>query len=109
MFTDDRGPIVGKRLEYTPNSKIKAAVRSLFLRSRERAHAIKRDGYTCVRCGAKQSKAKGREVSVEVHHKEGVLNWDEIYRVVRQYLLCTPEQLETLCKSCHEQETGRLP
>lgn len=98
---------MGRRLEYTPNSKIKAAVRNLFLRSRERANAIKRDEYTCVRCGAKQSKAKGREVSVEVHHKEGVLNWDEIYRVLRKYLLCDPAHMETLCKQCHEQETER--
>jgi len=61
---------MGKRLPYTPNSKIKAAVRSLFLRSRERAEAKKRDGYACKRCGKKQSKAKGREVSVEVHDEE---------------------------------------
>jgi 5-methylcytosine-specific restriction endonuclease McrA len=96
---------LGKRLEYTPNSAIKAALRALWLRSRERAAAIKRDEYTCSRCGAKQSKAKGREVLVEVHHKEGVMNWNEIYRVIRQYLLCGPENMETLCKDCHKMET----
>ena len=60
---------MGKRLLITPNSKIKASLRQLFLRSRERAAAIKRDGYTCQVCGAKQSRAQGREVYVEVHHK----------------------------------------
>ena len=95
---------MGKRLEYTPNSKIKAALRQLFLRSRERGNAIKRDRYTCQKCGKKQSRAKGKEVFVEVHHKEGVVNWDEIYRVVREYLLCSPDNMETLCKDCHREE-----
>ena len=97
---------MGKRLPYTPNSKIKSALRQLFLRSRERASALKRDEYTCQQCGAKQSRKKGMEVKVEVHHKEGVLNWDELYGVIREYLLCNPEGLETLCKSCHKHESA---
>ena len=91
-----------KKLPYTPNSKIKAALRQLSLRSRERAAALKRDNYTCQSCGAKQSRAKGKEVYVEVHHKEGVLNWDELFKVMRKYLLCDPKYLETLCKDCHK-------
>jgi 5-methylcytosine-specific restriction endonuclease McrA len=98
---------MGKRLEYTPNSKIKAAVRMLFLRSRERAEAIKRDKYTCQKCGAKQSKAKGKEVSVEVHHKTGITNWNKVYSVIRECVLCPPDEMETLCKACHKQEGGR--
>ena len=96
---------MGKKLPYTPNSKIKAALRQLWLRSRERSQAIKRDQYTCQVCGAKQSVAKGREVKVEVHHTENVLNWDEIYRVIRKHLLCDPEKMQTLCKDCHDKET----
>ena len=95
---------MGKRLEYTPNSQIRSALRKLFLRSRERAKAIKRDGYTCQRCGAKQSKAKGREVQVEVHHRNGVVNWDRLFEAVREYLLCSPDDMETLCSSCHQKE-----
>lgn len=95
---------MGKRLEYTPNSKIKAALRMLFLRSRERNTALKRDKYTCQTCGAKQSRASGREVYVEVHHKSGVLNWNELYKAIREYLLCHPDHLEVLCKECHERE-----
>lgn len=93
---------MGRRLPYTPNSKIKSALRKLFLRSRERAAALKRDNYTCCCCGKKQSKAKGREVFVEIHHLEGVLNWEELYKVVREYLLCSPDKMKTLCVECHE-------
>jgi 5-methylcytosine-specific restriction endonuclease McrA len=93
---------MGKKLNYTPNNKIKAALRQLWLRSRERAETIKRDKYTCVNCGRKQSKAKGKEFKVEVHHKKGILNWEEIYLVIRKNLLCNPEDQETLCKECHK-------
>ena len=62
------------------------------------------DDYTCQCCGKKQSKAKGKEFKVEVHHRHGVLNWAEIYEVIRKYLLTEPEHLETLCKSCHKKE-----
>ena len=93
---------MGKKLPYTPNSRIKSALRQLWLRSRERAAAIKRDEYRCQRCGGKQSKAKGREFKVEVHHKEGVENWQELYNSIRKNLLVDPEHLETLCKECHK-------
>jgi len=96
---------MGKRLEYTPNSKIKSMCRKLFLQSRERGKRIKNDKYTCQKCGAKQSKAKGKEVKVEVHHIEGICNWQEIYEVIRKNLLCDPSMLQTLCKDCHKEET----
>ena len=96
---------MGKRLPYTPNSSIRAALRQLSLRSRERAAALKRDNYSCVRCGVKKSVAKGREVRVAVHHKRGVLNWDRLFAAVRKYLLCDEKYLETLCESCHSDET----
>jgi len=96
---------MGKKLPYTPNNKIRAAARRLFLRSRERAATLKRDGYTCQECHRKQSKAKGREFSVECHHKEGILNWHEIYDAIRKNLLCDPEHMETLCSACHERKT----
>lgn len=93
-----------KKLPYTPNSRIKSALRKLWLVSRERQAAIKRDGYSCQRCGAKQSRAKGREVYVEVHHKHGILNWDELYAAIRKHLLCDPKEMETLCVDCHRGE-----
>jgi 5-methylcytosine-specific restriction endonuclease McrA len=90
------------KLPYTPNSQIKSALRKLWLRSRERSAAIKRDKYTCQQCGAKQSRAKGKEVYVEVHHINGVTNWGALYKAVREHLLCNSDDLETLCACCHQ-------
>lgn len=87
----------------TPRSQIIHALRQLWLRSRERAECLKRDKYTCVKCGKKKSAKKGFEQKVEVHHKEGVLNWDEIVEAIRKNLLCDPGKLESLCPECHAQ------
>lgn len=96
---------MGKRLPNTPRSKVRSALRQLFLRSRERAACLKEAQYTCARCGAKQSKAKGQEVAVEVHHRAKILNWDKLIDMIYEELLCDPNNLETLCKSCHGDET----
>jgi 5-methylcytosine-specific restriction endonuclease McrA len=95
---------MSKRLPNTPRSKVRSAIRQLWLRSRERAAALRRDKYTCQRCGRKQSKAKGKEFSVEVHHKKGIANWEALIDAVYQWILVDPEHLETLCKECHENE-----
>jgi 5-methylcytosine-specific restriction endonuclease McrA len=93
---------MGKRLPYTPRSKIRNVLRRyIWLRSRERAAALKREKYHCQRCKGKQSKAKGREFSLEVHHLDGAHTEyiiDEIYK----YLLCNPDRLEVLCVKCHD-------
>ncbi len=91
-------------MERTPDYRIRSALRLLWLRSRERGEAIKRDKYTCQCCGVKQSKAKGKEKKVEVHHKEGVGNWDKIIDLIYSELLCDPKDLETLCPGCHDKE-----
>ena len=97
---------MGKKLPYTPNSRIKAALRVLSLRCRERQAALKAAGYTCQRCGVKRSTAKGREVKVEAHHRRGVGNWAALFAAVRAYLLVPPEQWECLCERCHDAEHG---
>ena len=94
---------MGKRSIYSTNTAIKAALHRLFLRSRERALRLKLDGYCCQRCGVKQSKRKGFEVAVNVHHLFGV-KWAEMIAYIRQELLVKPEYLETLCKQCHKTE-----
>lgn len=94
-----------KRSERTTRSQIRQALRRLSLRSRERAACLKRDGYRCRRCGAKQSRKKGAEVYVEAHHTKGVL-WDVLIDQVYEMLLCHPDDMVTLCKSCHEKETA---
>jgi 5-methylcytosine-specific restriction endonuclease McrA len=97
---------VKKNLERSPRSRITAAIRQLWLRSRERAAAIKRDNYSCTKCGRKQSKAKGKEQKVEVHHIDGI-KWDEIVEYIRANVLVEPKKLETLCPECHAKETAK--
>jgi 5-methylcytosine-specific restriction endonuclease McrA len=92
-----------KRLPTTPRSRVRAALRRLWLRSRERAAALKRDQYTCQKCGLKQSRAKGREAYVTVHHLDGV-EWEQLIDLVFQRLLIGPERLQTLCEDCHAEK-----
>ena len=92
---------MGRRVPHTPTSQIKSALRKLWLRSRERRAALKRDSYTCT-CGRKQSKAKGREIAVEVHHLRGI-RWKEMMEFIRAELLVDPEELQTLCVECHKE------
>jgi predicted HNH restriction endonuclease len=92
---------VSKKLDYTPKARIKQVLRQLWLRSRERNAALKRENNTCQHCGKKATRAKGKEFSVEVHHKEGILNWAEIFEVIYKFLLCPETELEVLCKECH--------
>lgn len=87
----------------TPRSQVRQALRLLSLRSRERATALKRDGYCCQSCGMKQSKRKGMEVSVEVHHLDGI-EWEKLIDIVYEMLLCDPDRLQTLCKDCHDKK-----
>ena len=94
---------MAKKLPTTPRSKVRAAIRQLWLRSRERASALKRDNYTCQTCGVKQSKAKGREQKVEVHHLDGI-EWDNIIDYIYRHVLVDPKNLETICPECHKKE-----
>ena len=89
----------------TSKTQIVRSLRQLWLRSRERAEALKRDNYTCQHCKAKQSRKKGKEQKVEVHHKEGIENWDEIIRKIRMEILCHWDDLITLCPACHQKLT----
>ena len=91
-----------KKSIYTPRSQLKSALRRLWLRSRERSGRLKYDGYSCQECGVKQSTAKGKEQKVQVHHREGVLNWDQLMSEIYKYLLPTIDKLITLCPKCHD-------
>jgi len=93
---------MGRRVEYTPASKVRNVLRQLFLRSRERARTMKAAGYICQKCGAKQSRAAGREVYVECHHVHGI-DWDGLIALIRERLLSG--ELTVLCKDCHDKET----
>lgn len=87
----------------TEKARIVQALRQLFLRSRERQAALKRENYTCQKCKVKRSTKKGFEVKIQVHHKKGILNWDKLVEEVRKDLLCNPEHFEVLCKKCHQE------
>lgn len=89
----------------TPRSRIKGMLRQIFLRSKERAEALKRDKYSCQKCGVKQSTKKGHEQKVQVHHKNGIDVWDPIIDMIYDKILCDPADLETLCPDCHKKET----
>ena len=89
----------------TSRAKIKGYLRQMWVRSYEKRATMKRDGYSCTNCGIKQSKKKGAEVKVEVHHKEGIEIWDEVIDLITEHLLCDPDKLETLCEDHHANKT----
>lgn len=97
-------PRVKKEIDpnITPDGIIRSCLRMLFLRSRERSAAIRRDKNTCQTCSIKGSVAKGKEVKIEIHHvAEGDINWKRLYDVIREELLCPPERMISLCRHDH--------
>jgi predicted HNH restriction endonuclease len=93
---------MGKKLEgVTPRYRIRSLLKQLWLRSKERAAALKRDGYTCQCCHTKQSKAKGKEFKVEVHHVDGITDWEGIIDIIYKQILVHHSKLKTLCPDCH--------
>lgn len=95
---------MGKKLPTTPRSRVRQALRQLWLRSRERAACLKAHKHSCARCGVKSSVAKGREVKLQVHHKNGIGNWEAVIDSIFEQILCAPELQEPLCLECHEKE-----
>lgn len=90
----------------TPKYLIVRALRKLWLTSRERSTALKRDNYSCVKCHRKMSRAKGKEFKVQVHHIKGI-DWDALAESLRDKLLCDAIDLETLCKEHHKEKTKK--
>ena len=94
------------REQDTPDGRIRSVLRKLWLQSRERASALKRDKYTCQECKRKQSVAKGKECKVHVHHTSGI-KWDSLLRAIKRDLLCDISKLVTLCKDCHDKKHSK--
>lgn len=101
---------MSRKKPVTPRSRVRAALRQVYLRSRERAAAIKRASNTCEVCGKKGSAAKGREVKIEVHHNNQIADWEKVIDAVFRHILCSPDDLTVLCKACHDDvhEKGEL-
>lgn len=91
---------MSRKLPHTPASRIRSALRILWLRSRERNTALKNAGHACECCGVKASTAKGRECKLEVHHRDGI-DWDGLCDLIRSRVLHSPDRLAVLCKDCH--------
>jgi hypothetical protein len=81
------------RKPITPPSRIRSVLRrAIWLYSRERAEALKRDGRRCRACGSKEQ--------LEVHHLDNS-GIDQIIDLIYKTLLCHPDRLITLCSECH--------
>jgi hypothetical protein len=84
----------------TARYRIKSVLQRLWMWSPERRNRLKFDNYQCVQCKAKQSKAKGKEVSLNVHHIKET-DWKRIQDVIYEELFVSLDKLECLCKDCH--------
>ena len=92
---------MSRKLPNTPRSRVRSALRQVFLRSRERAACLKKAENKCFTCKRKASRAKGREVFVQVHHIAPIDIWQEVLDLVYAKILCSPDQMICLCKECH--------
>lgn len=93
---------MGRKKPNTPRSRIVNAIRQLWLRSRERAKALKDADRKCTKCGVKESRAKGKEVILQVHHDPPIgKKWKDIVDDIAEHILEAPQY--PLCKSCHRQ------
>jgi len=93
--------MMSRKKPNTPRSRVKNAIRLLWMRSRERAAALKKHDYRCVDCGIKQSMAKDKEVKIEVHH-EPQIDWTGIVQLIFDRILNVPQY--PLCKDCHKKK-----
>ena len=82
-------------------TRIRNALRRVWLQSPERAAALRATGYRCSDCGVKQSVAKGREVKLQVHHIDEI-DWDRVNAHESDQLLPDVSRLAALCKDCHK-------
>ena len=79
----------------TTNTQIRAAIRRLWLRCRERDRA-KATMKECAICKAIEE--------LEIHHINGI-DWDRLFEAIREEIL--NDNLICLCKECHKSEAHK--
>ena len=94
---------MSRKLPNTPRSRIRSTLRQLWLRSRERAAALKRSGNRCECCGELSKHRKGGTVTLEVHHHD-MIQWDKVLDYIQKHILVDPKHLTVFCKECHDKE-----
>lgn len=96
---------MGRKKVSTPRSRIKSMIRQLWLRSRERAKALKDYERKCAECGVRQSVAKGKEVKLQVHH-DPQIDWDGLIDLIFERILNVSQY--PLCEDCHKKAHEKL-
>lgn len=81
--------------------KLISALRMIWLRSQERGDAIRSTDRRCVSCGVRESKAKGKEAKITVHHVKRP-DWERIVRVIKEELFSDIQWLWPICPDCHD-------
>lgn len=100
------------RIPRTTRSQVWNVIRKLSLWSPEHAAALKASGHRCEVCGVKFSKALGKEVKGEVHHRTPIAETKMkalIIDLILTYVIPPYEQLQCLCKPCHELMHEKAP
>ena len=88
-----------KDMTTSTRSSVRAGMRRMWLRSRERGTAMKLAKRACSCCGAKQIVATP-DVRLEVHHTKGI-DWEDMIDMFFERVLQRPEDYTVLCKVCH--------
>ena len=78
----------------TKRSFVYAAIRKVWLYSKERQHALKAENHQCEECNSKDN--------IHVHHKDGT-SLKEVVDLIYERLLVHPDRLEVLCEDCHKE------
>ena len=83
----------------TPRSRVKRALGTVWLYSRERSEALRLSAGHCAEC-----KQKFKRTELEVHHLQAGDTWEGVIDYIYRHLLVEQDKLTVLCHSCHIKE-----
>jgi len=93
-----------KRKAKNIDTVIRSCLRRCWWYSSSRRDTLKRDKNTCQHC----NKAKSEETKIVVHHLKPP-PWKDLIADVKAKLFQTPDDLVTLCVSCHKEVHAKKP